>query len=81
MVDAAYRAKEAAQDKQRKGLDAWRVANKNISNSLPFAIGCRRNITRRCRSWSRFSRQCGAAALGASGTPSREPESNTSAHL
>ena len=34
VVDAAYRAKEAAQDKQRKGLDAWRVANKEYFEQL-----------------------------------------------
>jgi len=34
MVDAAYRAKEAAQDKQRKGMDAWRVANKEYFDQL-----------------------------------------------
>ena len=34
MVDQAYRAKEAAQDKQRKGLDAWRVANKKYFEQL-----------------------------------------------
>ena len=34
VVDAAYRAKESAQDKQRKGLDAWRVANKEYFEQL-----------------------------------------------
>ena len=34
MVDQAYRAKEAAQDKQRKGLAAWRVANKKYFEQL-----------------------------------------------
>ena len=34
MVDEAYRAKEATQDKQRKGMDAWRVANKEYFDQL-----------------------------------------------
>ena len=34
VVDAAHRAKEAAQDKHRKGLDASRVANKEYFDQL-----------------------------------------------
>ena len=34
VVDAAHRAKEAAQDIHRKGLDASRVANKEYFDQL-----------------------------------------------